>query len=282
MTLDLALSHASTGLPVFPCSPENKRPLTSNGFRAATTAERIIRIWAERHPGCLWAMPTGERTGCWVLDFDPRHGGTPESLPHSLPPTRTVRTRSGGQHFYFKHAGLGCSPGRLPPGIDVRGTGGLVILPGNPGYTLEADEPVAAAPEWLLALIRPKPYVPQPGAPYTPGDHDAYVDAALRAELDALASTRIERGFALYRAAFKVGTLVGAGGLSRQEAEHGLLDAAYRNGGLATDGERETAKRIQRGLDNGVAQPRTLPERDSTPSVDVTGMIERHLARKAA
>ncbi len=288
--LDLPLSFAAQGIPVFPCraAPEiingrryvAKSPIPTNGYKGATTSERIIRIWADRHHGCLWGMPTGRATGVWVLDIDAKHGASPESLPHPLPPTRMVRTGSGGWHVYFAEAGLGCGTGRLPAGIDVRGNGGLVILPGNPGYTLESDAPVADAPEWLLALIRPKPYVPRPGVPYQPQDHDAYVSAALRAELDQLAGWRVERGAATFRAACKLGELVGAGALSRSEAEAGLFDACLRNGLVETDGARGVEGIVKRGLDRGEANPRQLPERDGTQAVDMAAFIARN--RRAA
>jgi hypothetical protein len=278
--LDLALSHIARGLPVFPCRREDKRPLTSNGFKGATCNERIIRVWGERHPDALVAMPTGQRTGVWVLDVDPRHGGDASlaSLP-ALPSTRTVRTRGGGRHFYFKCAGLGNSPGRLPPGIDVRGNGGYVLVAGNPGYELEADAELVEAPDWLLEIIRPRPYHPQPRAPYQPQAHDRYVAAAVARELDALAATSIQRGYALNRAGFVLGTFVGAGALSREEAEHGLFDAAARNGVLAVDGEREVRLKIKRGLDVGISQPRQLPERREEP---LPRWVERFVARARA
>jgi putative DNA primase/helicase len=208
-------------------------------------------------------MPTGERTGVWVLDMDSYKGASLDALPHPLPPTRTVRTRSGGRHFYFHHVGLGNSPGRLPAGWDVRGQGGFVLVPGNPGYTLERDVPPAEAPEWLLGLIRPKPYVPRPSQPYRPQSHDHYVRSAITSELSELACCPAGgRGYQLNTTAFRLGTLVGAGALDRGEAEHGLLDAAHGCGLMEVDGERAVRATIRRGLDAGTRQPRALPERD--------------------
>ncbi|MGY4358484.1 hypothetical protein ACVWZR_007609 [Bradyrhizobium sp. i1.3.1] len=117
--------------------------------------------------------------------MDAHKGAAVADLP-PLSPTKTVRTRSGGKHYYFQHVGLGNSPGRLPAAWDVRASGGYVLVPGNPGYTLEVDMPPADAPEWLLTLIRPRPYVPRPSQPYAAGEHDAYVAGALKAELAAL------------------------------------------------------------------------------------------------
>lgn len=277
--LTLALSLAAARTPVFPCRPENKRPCTSNGFKAASVFPHVLQRWWSDWPTALVGMPTGERTGVWVLDMDAHKGAAESDLP-PLPATRTVRTRSGGRHFYFRHVGLGCSPGRLPPGWDVRSTGGYALAAGNPGYVLEHDLPPADAPEWLLALIRPKPYIPRPSAPYRPGGHDHYVDAALRSELAALSGAAAGgRGTLLNRTSFTLGTFVGAGALDRSEAEHGLLDAAHGCGLIAVDGERACRKAIKRGLDAGSKQPRALPERDDGLP-DVRRSVEK-LLRKA-
>ena len=277
--LNVALSLAAAGTPVFPCRPENKRPFTSNGFKAASVFPHVLQRWWSDWPDALVGMPTGERTGVWVLDMDAHKGATEADL-QSLPPTRTVRTRSGGKHFYFRHVGLGNSPGRLPAAWDVRGQGGFVLVPGNPGYTLERELPPADAPEWLLAMIRPKPYVPRPSQPYAAGQHDHYVDAALRSELAALSGAAAgSRGTVLNRTSFTLGTFVGAGALDRSEAEHGLLDAAQGCGLIAVDGERAVRATIRRGLDAGSKQPRALPERDDGLP-DVRRSVE-NLLRKA-
>ncbi|MCD9109930.1 bifunctional DNA primase/polymerase [Bradyrhizobium japonicum] len=277
--LTLALSLAAAGTPVFPCRPENKRPFTSNGFKSASVFPHVLDRWWRDWPDALVGMPTGERTGVWVLDMDSHKGAAESDLPYSLPPTRMVRTRSGGKHFYFRHAGLGCSPGRLPAGWDVRSTGGYVLVPGNPGYTLEHDLPPADAAEWLLAMIRPKPYTPRPSTPYQPQGHDHYVRSAITSELAELARCPAgSRGYQLNTAAFRLGTLVGAGALDRSEAEHGLLDAAHGCGLVAVDGERAVRATIRRGLDAGSRQPRALPERDNTPLVDVSKLLRKRRA----
>ncbi|OSJ33188.1 hypothetical protein BSZ19_16220 [Bradyrhizobium japonicum] len=277
--LHLALTLAAAGVPVFPCRPENKRPFTSSGFKAASVFPHVLRRWWSDWPDALVGMPTGERSGVWVLDMDSYKGATEADLPHSLPPTRTVRTRSGGRHFYFRHVGLGNSPGRLSSAWDVRGHGGFVLVPGNPGYTLEHDLPPAVAPEWLLALIRPKPYVPRPSQPYAAGEHDAYVAGALKAELAALSGAAAgSRGYQLNTSAFRLGTLVGAGALARAFAEAGLWDAATSCGLVAVDGERAVRATIRRGLDAGTKQPRSLPERDSTPMPDISRLLRKHKA----
>jgi Bifunctional DNA primase/polymerase, N-terminal len=45
-----ALSYAGRGVPVFPCEPGGKRPLTHNGFWDATTDLRRVKAWWGRWP----------------------------------------------------------------------------------------------------------------------------------------------------------------------------------------------------------------------------------------
>jgi len=98
-------------------------------------------------------MPTGECSGYFVVDVDRLKAL--EELPHELPETLMVRTRSGGRHFYFNYVqGINNSPGGLPEGIDVRGEGGYVIVPDSPGYEVVNCADVADAPAWLLEIIR--------------------------------------------------------------------------------------------------------------------------------
>jgi len=42
---EAALDYARCGIPVFPCNPIDKKPLTSNGFKNATRDEPQILGW---------------------------------------------------------------------------------------------------------------------------------------------------------------------------------------------------------------------------------------------
>jgi hypothetical protein len=110
--------------------------------------------------------------GLLVVDVDIKSGG-PESLQaldlaHGFKPTLVVRTPSGGRHLYFKlpegHPGVSNSVSALGQGLDIRSTGGYVLGPGAVTatgqfpYAWEMDEPIAEAPEWLIAkcgAVRP-------------------------------------------------------------------------------------------------------------------------------
>ena len=75
MLLKAALAYARRGVPVFPCEPDGKRPLTYNGFWDATADPRRIRDWWSRWPTANVGLPTGERSDLLVLDVDSRGGG---------------------------------------------------------------------------------------------------------------------------------------------------------------------------------------------------------------
>jgi hypothetical protein len=165
--LKAALAYARRGIPVFPCEPGGKAPLTYNGFWDATTDSRRIGAWWARWPGANIGVPTGERSGLVVLDVDPRDGG-PESLAGleratgPLPETAKARTGGGGMHVFFRYpAGevVRNSTGRLGPGLDVRGEGGYVVVP--PSRTRGAYEWLDRAPPagsaWLLGCLREEP-----------------------------------------------------------------------------------------------------------------------------
>jgi hypothetical protein len=58
------------GIPVFPCNPYNKRPLTEHGFKGATTDPERIRPWWREHPQAMIGIPTGSASGVFVIDLD--------------------------------------------------------------------------------------------------------------------------------------------------------------------------------------------------------------------
>lgn len=126
---------------VFPCAP-SKAPLTPHGFRDARPGP------AEDH-WPLAGVPCGEATGFDVLDIDP--AGMAWLAAASLPRTFTQQTPRG-IHFYFLHA-PGLRNTKLSPGVDIKTTGGYVILWSREGYWYD-DVPLAPWPSWLLELAR--------------------------------------------------------------------------------------------------------------------------------
>lgn len=285
-----------------------KTPLVSNGFKGASKNTRITGILWDRNPTAMVGIPTGEQLGAWVLDVDVHKDddgnvingyetlAALEAKHGELPATATAKTAGGGEHRYFKYVPGVRNRGKLGRGLDVRGSGGYVIAPGSVtaegkeyiwlDYDGEGLPPLADAPEWLLDLVLPPATTYTTATPfsYQSGENDLYVERAVQAELDMLATTmQGGRGEQVNKSAFSLGTLVGAGALSRSEAEAGLFDAAFANGVVAKDGEREIRAKIKRGLDAGFRQPRAIPERsdyDDTPLVDTSRLLARSRAKK--
>ncbi len=171
---DEALTYAKMSIPIFPCKPHRKEPLTAHGFKDASTDTSRIRTWWSRWPDANIATPTGKRFGkivvggkifrLVVVDGDPRNGAydTLAELHeegYELPLTFTVKTGGGGFHQYLRcPAGVEIrnSEGKLGPGLDIRGEGGYVLVP--PSVTEERYEvlhkrPLAEMPEWLIERL---------------------------------------------------------------------------------------------------------------------------------
>lgn len=131
-------------------------------------ADQIRKVWDVKLPPNL-GIATGEPSGVFVFDIDPDSGGLDavQKLQADYEPLdagRVVRTGSGGWHLYFAMPDFDItnSPRGLKPygkGIDIRGTGGQVVLPPSVSvkgaYSVLKDEPIGPAPEWLLDLLRP-------------------------------------------------------------------------------------------------------------------------------
>jgi hypothetical protein len=180
-----ALSYARRGLLVFPihwmtpagcscrkfsCRNPAKHPLTTNGLLDATKDESAIRDWWKRWPEGNIAVDCG-RSSLVVVDVDPRNGGDEtwaalvKKHGDALTDTVTTLTPSGGAHYHFKapdSLAIQSGSGKLGPGVDVKATGGYVLLPpsnhvlgtyafeiGN-GY---GEREIAALPEPLLHLL---------------------------------------------------------------------------------------------------------------------------------
>ena len=188
-----ALALAESGVPVFPCLA-SKAPSCPGGFKAATTNPVAVRELWTRHPGPLVGVPTGAISGIDVVDIDPRNGGDRWLVDNSdrLPVTRIHATRSGGDHLLFRHhVGLGCSAGRVAPGIDIRAVGGYIIWWPAADIPVRDESPIAAWPEWLLPLALPPVRPPLPDRPtitLTGTRAEKYALGALRNAADRVAS----------------------------------------------------------------------------------------------
>ncbi len=154
--IDYALAYAGRGWHVFPvhwpifhedrvscsckardCKSTGKHPLTRHGLKDATTDPNQIRAWWQNMPQANLAVRTGEISGLFVVDVDPRHKGD-EALARLVrqwqndwPLAWMAKTSGGGLHYYFPWPddGLVVPSNKLIEGVDLRGNGGYVVAP---------------------------------------------------------------------------------------------------------------------------------------------------------
>ncbi|MFG1997694.1 bifunctional DNA primase/polymerase [Spirillospora sp. NPDC048911] len=218
-----------------------------------------------------WADEAGIGDGADVFAaLCERHG---QPFPFD---TLQVRTRRGGLHLYFTApdgATLSNTAERLGWLIDTRADGGYVVAPGSfvdrpdgtGHYEIIHDAPPAPLPAWLA-----EPLTPRPRRQLDPASRDIlrarlaglgadritrYADAALRDEVQGvLDSAAHQHNTTLFRAAIRLGQLVGADMLPRDLAE----DALQIAGETVGQPPREAYGTIRSGLDRGAREPRRV------------------------
>lgn len=164
-------------LALFPIQPLRKIPYphildNSNrgGFYAATTDKKQIEEWRTRLTGCNWAAATGKASGIFVVDIDIKNMAKGDQSFYKLlegkprwPRTYTVKTPSGGLHYYFNYDDRVRNLVNIGEfgGIDIKSDGGYVLVPpsrlsmGN--YTVVDNVPIADAPKWLVEYLSSRP-----------------------------------------------------------------------------------------------------------------------------
>jgi hypothetical protein len=248
-----------------------------HGVHDATVRPDVITAWWRHCPTANVGISCGP-SGLVVLDLDTPKNGRP--APMALPgiacgadvlaalaeragaplpmDTYTVRTGRGGLHLYFgAPAGLELpnTAGRLGWLVDTRADGGYVVGAGSTvagrDYVLVHVGKPHDLPGWITTALLPPP----PATPPRPigGQRPGYAHAALRNEVQrVLDAPPGQRNATLNRAAYSLGTLVGAGVLPEALVGEALLQAAQSVGlGLP-----EPAATIASGLRAGTARPR--------------------------
>ncbi|MEO6151863.1 MAG: DUF3987 domain-containing protein [Croceibacterium sp.] len=277
--LDAALGYVAKGLPVFPCNPRDKTPLIKNGLLAASADKDTVSGWWVRWPDAMIGMPTGERTGFWVLDVDDP-AMFEAACRFDLPVTRRCDTGKG-YHLLYKwdpakevrnsqrHVKRGWPFAELP-GAETRGEGGYVIVPpsihpAGRTYQWHDDAGMSDAPARLYSIVRKVPandgQPPLADSGYVSDGRDtAYGLAALEAECELIrAAGNGEQESALNEAALKIGALIAGGSVSRETARANLIDAGTD---MTSFDPRSPwtpviiERKVDRGLDDGARNPR--------------------------
>jgi hypothetical protein len=254
VNLAAGLEAAAVGIPIFPMKIFKrgdrwiKKPAIKGWRTAATTDPTTIEAWAKADPQIVFAIEL-EKAGLVVIDCD-RHREDADGCVAfqklvdangiDLPWVPVTRTAGGGWHFFFRQpkVPIGCPVKTgLPAGIDVKGAGGSVVVPGSmrpdgdgwwqpladngrPTLPHAYRNGLAVIPSWLEKRARkvepPEPR-PQPRPRRKPsrsnsGNHrgQAYARAALDRQCQKIGGMLADTGRnnALNAAAFSLGRMV--------------------------------------------------------------------------
>jgi len=165
---DAALQYADRGWRVFPITEGQKAPAKFKSWNTrATDNKDQILTWWKKWPDSNIGILTGEKSGIFVVDIDPKNGGDASFADllkdRQFPNTSTVRTGSGGSHIFFRYPDekLKTNRGFLGPGIDICSNGGYVVAapsihPNGTAYLWSNNHELNDAPQWLLDLLHSK------------------------------------------------------------------------------------------------------------------------------
>lgn len=137
---EAALRYAAAGIAVFPLIEKDKKPLTANGFKDATTDPEKIEEWWSVHPNANVGIATGDMSGGLVaidMDIDKEKGkdGYHAFLKWCdenflvLPDSWLSITGRGGYHLIYRS--LFPVPSKIGwlEDVDIRANGGYIVAP---------------------------------------------------------------------------------------------------------------------------------------------------------
>lgn len=254
----------------FECHRSGKHPRTENGLDDATTDPEQIRTWWKKWPTANIGINCG-KSGLLVVDLDSYkdiYQGDDLALDEE---TITGLSGGGGPHLFYGMAEgdiFGNSNKNLPPGVDIRGYGGYVIVApsahksGNVyQWELEYspwDRKPAPIPTKLRALLEQNAKHDHPivqfdtARKYENGQGTVYGIAAINNQCKAVATAvNGTRNNTLNTAAFALGRLVAGGELEYSYAYDNLYSTA-----LSIDlTDVEAKQTIDSGMNAGMKSP---------------------------
>ena len=168
-----ARGAAANGLRVFPthtvadgrcscgreCNSPGKHPRTANGLKDASADERQLLQWNDRWADANWAVACGSNVS--VIDIDTKAGADPTEIisDYELGGRPTVWTGAAlagelegvrGAHVYSAN-GVRTGPTGAA-GVEIRGPGAYVLLPGSRHVSGVAYEWANGARPWTTEL----------------------------------------------------------------------------------------------------------------------------------
>lgn len=127
--LDSALAYQEKGFSVIPVG-KDKRPLIKwEPYQKRRAIKEEILGWFKKWPDMNIGIVTGEISDLLVIDTD--KPAASKAIQEAIPETMVVpcqQTPRGGLHFFFKHEKGFTNRSRVADGVDIRTTGGYVVV----------------------------------------------------------------------------------------------------------------------------------------------------------
>ena len=292
---EYALLYLSKGMSVFPLVHMDKRPMVKwKRFQESLPTPAMVCEWFNGKETINIGCATGNAEGIFVVDCD-TESAVEFSEKSGMPTTVCSQTRRGRHYFLVAPIGydIDCIPQTKifnQVGIDIKGRGGLVVLPPSVHHTghvyswinSPADTEFAQCPQWVLDEIdryrlskEKKPVKeerPRVKKEIVTGSGTTkYGSAALKSECEHIASEPAgSRNHRLNRGAFAIATLVAAGEIVEDEA----MEALKISGESSGLDPFEVKKTIASAFESGKHSPRTVESRPSRELVPVINDID--------
>lgn len=273
MFSEIVTNPALFGMHLFPLAAGRKTPITKNGQDDATNDPAVLAAWAREYPTANAGIHCAP-SALYVVDVDSAPGkvGTETwdalILEHGHTETLTVRTRSGGLHFYYRMPdgdALTNTAGKLGKNIDTRGNG-YVVAPGSfveqdgisGTYEIVSDVDIADLPQWIADAVRKPKHsgITTPVMPYELADPSEVEKRILDLAGELASAPEGEGNHTAARVAFMAGGYVGAGQVSAHVAQ-AILEGALA-GWVFRDRQSERAMftTIESQITEGAKSPR--------------------------
>lgn len=172
-----SIKRVAKHFPVFPVVKGKKIPQIKGWQEKATQDPDQIEAWWSEWPTAYVGLPTGRKSGIWVVDIDNKDGKSGEDSLKDyevLPSTFQQTTRSGGKHLFFKYEddwkfrGSTDTLGRL---VDTRADGNFVVTWPTPGYKFNGKlSTIATTPQWLVEFMATRTHSGKAGTEVTVPD----------------------------------------------------------------------------------------------------------------
>jgi len=127
--LEAAIKYAEMGLSVIPVDRKKVSLIKWEPYQKQRASKEEIEGWSRKWPNMNIGLVTGAISNLLVVDTDtaPAIVRVDDAIPESLP-VPCQRTPKGGKHFFFQHQEGFVNRARVSEGVDVRTTGGYVVV----------------------------------------------------------------------------------------------------------------------------------------------------------